>query len=82
MLINKRRPPCQNKIVTFLKTCYNKKKEIQDIIVMLKIQSFQKLNYLETIAITKHAKDRLFERGISVDDIINAIDMGEIYQTV
>lgn len=45
---------------------------------MLNISEFHKLNHLESIAITKHAKDRLFERGISVDDIVCAIDDGEI----
>lgn len=45
---------------------------------MLKIENFQKLNVLEKIAITKHAKERLKERNIKVDDIINAIDTGTI----
>ena len=45
---------------------------------MLEINEFQKMNRLETIAITKHGKDRLEERGIGVEDIINGISSGEI----
>ena len=45
---------------------------------MLKIENFRKQNVLERIAITKHAKERLKERNIKVDDIINAIDTGRI----
>ena len=45
---------------------------------MLDINDFRKLNHPETIAITKHGKNRLTDRGISVADIINAIAYGEI----
>ncbi|MGN0194177.1 MAG: DUF4258 domain-containing protein [Pseudoramibacter sp.] len=45
---------------------------------MLNILEFKKLNHLESIALTKHAKDRLFERNISIDDITAAINTGEI----
>lgn len=42
------------------------------------IVEFQLLNELKNIAITKHAKERLVERGIQVDDIVSAINNGEI----
>lgn len=45
---------------------------------MLNICDFQKMNQLEKIAITKHGKDRMEERGISTDDVISGIDTGEI----
>ena len=38
----------------------------------------KKLNRLENIAITEHARLRLYERQITVDDIINGIETGEI----
>lgn len=34
---------------------------------MLNISDFQKMNRLEKIAITKHGKDRMEERGITAD---------------
>lgn len=45
---------------------------------MYKIENFREMNTLEKIAITKHAKERLQERGIKVDDISHCIDTGEI----
>lgn len=45
---------------------------------MYKIENFREINTLEKIAITKHAKERLQERGIKVDDISHCIDTGEI----
>lgn len=45
---------------------------------MLEITQFQMMNRLDKIAITKHAKERLEERGIKVDDIVNCIETGEI----
>lgn len=45
---------------------------------MLEMSEFQKLNKLESIVITKHGKNRLVEREISVDDIMYAIAHGEI----
>ncbi len=42
------------------------------------IKILKSMNKLENIAVTKHAKARLFEREISVDDIVNAIETGEI----
>ena len=38
------------------------------------MSEFQKLNRPESIVITKHGKNRLLERDISVEDVINAID--------
>lgn len=45
---------------------------------MYQIINFKEINRLEKIAITKHAKERLRERGIKVDDITHCIDTGEI----
>lgn len=45
---------------------------------MIKIETLKSLNQLEHIVITEHARIRLLERGITVDDIVNAISMGEI----
>ncbi len=45
---------------------------------MIKIEALKKLNKLENIIITEHARIRLLERKIYVDDIVNAISTGEI----
>lgn len=45
---------------------------------MYQINNFKEMNRLEKIAITKHAKERMRERGIKVDDIAQCIDTGEI----
>ena len=45
---------------------------------MITIEQLKALNQFEKIAITEHARIRLYERKISVDDIINGIDTGEI----
>ncbi len=45
---------------------------------MIDIESLRKLNSLEHIAITEHARQRLIERGITVSDIIRCIAEGEI----
>ena len=45
---------------------------------MITIEQLKKLNRLENIAITEHARLRLYERQITVDDIINGIETGEI----
>lgn len=45
---------------------------------MFSIEEFQKMNQLDKIAITKHARERLEERRISVDDIVSCIKIGEI----
>ena len=42
------------------------------------IAEFQAMNHLNKIAVTKHAKIRLEERGIHMDDIVAAIAKGEI----
>ena len=47
---------------------------------MLEIGEFHKLNKLESIVITKHGKNRLSERKITVEDIINAISNGLIIE--
>lgn len=45
---------------------------------MIAIDQVKKLNKLETIALTEHARLRLYERNISIDDIISGINTGEI----
>ena len=45
---------------------------------MLQIVDLRKLCHDKNIAITKHAKIRLTERGITIDDIKNAIKTDEI----
>lgn len=45
---------------------------------MIDIEQLRVLNRPERIAITEHARRRLIERGISVNDIIRCIDTGEI----
>ncbi len=42
------------------------------------IAEFRSMNQLDKIAVTKHARERLAERGIWMDDIISAISSGEI----
>lgn len=45
---------------------------------MIDIDQLRTLNKAEQIAITEHARRRLMERGIFVNDIIRCIDTGEI----
>lgn len=45
---------------------------------MLSIEELRKYNSAEHYVITEHARLRLFERGISIDDIQKAIADGEI----
>lgn len=45
---------------------------------MYQMGDFKQMNQLEKIAVTKHAKERLVERGIKVDDVIHCINTGEI----
>lgn len=45
---------------------------------MIDIGQLRALNRPEQIAITEHARRRLVERGISVNDIIRCIETGEI----
>ena len=44
----------------------------------MEIEQFRIMNKAEQIAITEHARRRLVERGITVNDIIRCIDTGEI----
>lgn len=44
----------------------------------MNISEFQSMNRLDKIAVTKHARERLVERGIQADDIISTISSGEI----
>lgn len=45
---------------------------------MINIEQLRALNTAEHITITEHARRRLVERGILVNDIIRCIDTGEI----
>jgi hypothetical protein len=45
---------------------------------MLSIDDLQALCNDVNIATTKHAKNRLSERGISIEDVKNAIKTGEV----
>ena len=45
---------------------------------MPNIFRLKKINNFEQIAITKHANERLKERKITADDIVNCISTGEI----
>lgn len=45
---------------------------------MINIEQLRTLNRAEQIAITEHARRRLVERGIFVNDIIRCIETGEI----
>ena len=45
---------------------------------MITIEQLKVLNKPENIAITEHARIRLYERNISIDDIVNGINTGEI----
>lgn len=45
---------------------------------MLDIEEFQRINQPDKIAVTKHAKERLTEREIKIDDIICCMRTGEI----
>lgn len=45
---------------------------------MITIEQLKRLNKLESIAVTEHARIRLYERKILIEDIINGIETGEI----
>lgn len=45
---------------------------------MITIEQIKALNKPNNIAITEHARIRLHERNISIDDIENGINTGEI----
>lgn len=47
---------------------------------MIDINSLKSFNRPEKIAITEHARKRLVERGITVNDIVKCIDNGEIIE--
>ena len=55
---------------------YNKTKEV----ALYTIEDFRKNNKSENIIISLHGQLRLNERNISVDDVMNAIDNGEIIE--
>lgn len=45
---------------------------------MIHIETLKEMNISKNIALTKHAKERLTERKISVTDVMRAIETGEI----
>lgn len=47
---------------------------------MYTIEDFRKINKSEKIVISLHGQLRLNERNITVDDVMNAIDNGEIIE--
>lgn len=47
---------------------------------MYTIEDFRKINRSENIIISLHGQLRLNERNISIDDVMNAIDNGEIIE--
>ena len=52
--------------------------ELKEVAIILFIDDFQRICNEENIIITKHADKRLLKRGITVDDIMNAIRTGDI----
>ncbi len=40
---------------------------------MITIEQLKAINKSENIAITEHARIRLYERNISIDDVVNVI---------
>ena len=49
--------------------------------LLLLIEDIRNLCHDECIALTKHAKSRLTERSISIEDIKNALQTGEIFKS-
>ena len=47
---------------------------------MYTIEMFQELNNMSNFLLTRHSRFRLNERGLSVQDIVNAISDGEIIE--
>ena len=47
---------------------------------MIDISKLRAMNGLHQIAITEHARVRLFERDITVDDVVRCIACGEIVE--
>ena len=47
---------------------------------MYSIEELRRVNRPQNIIITKHSRIRLSERGISIDDIVNIINNGEIIE--
>lgn len=45
---------------------------------MIDIETLKSLNNINNIAVTEHARIRLIERGISINDVISCITYGEL----
>jgi len=47
---------------------------------MYSIDDFKKINQSESMILTQHSRKRFAERKIKIQDIINAINQGEIIE--
>jgi hypothetical protein len=47
---------------------------------MYLIDEFRQINMPEKVALTIHAKKRMEERGVNVDDVLHCINSGEIIE--
>lgn len=47
---------------------------------MISIEKLQSLNKAANYAVTEHARIRLIERGITLDDVVCCVDNGEIIE--
>ena len=45
---------------------------------MIDIETLKSLNNINNIAVTEHARIRLIERGIAINDVVSCITSGEI----
>jgi hypothetical protein len=63
-------------MVKYYKVCIHE----GEMDALLNIDDLRELSNDKNIAITKHAKNRLVERGIGIEDIKNAIKTGEIIE--
>jgi hypothetical protein len=50
------------------------------VIILIDINDIRNLCNDKNIAVTQHAKNRLIERGITIDNIKNSIQTGEIIE--
>ena len=48
---------------------------------MFDIEQFRQFNQAENYVVTQHGRRRMYERGILLGDVMNAVDHGEIVET-
>ena len=48
--------------------------------IVFKIEQFREINQAENYVVTLHGRRRMSERGIELQDVINAVDHGEIIE--